>query len=72
MLSRRIFQLALPVVALVAAVSLSGCSKEESAVQTSSAVQSSDLLERAISEFRLLLQRKGHGLRGPFMTKAGN
>lgn len=59
MLSRRIFQLALPVVALVAAVSLSGCSKEESAVQTSSAVQSSDLLDQIRSKGQIVIATEG-------------
>lgn len=59
MLSRRIFQLALPVVALVAAVSLSGCSKEESAVQTSSVVQSSDLLDQIRSKGQIVIATEG-------------
>ena len=59
MLSRRIFQLALPVVALVAAVSLSGCSKEESAVQTSSTVQSSDLLDQIRSKGLIVIATEG-------------
>ena len=59
MLSRRIFQLALPVVALVAAVSLSGCSKEESAVQTSSTVQSSDLLDQIRSKGQIVIATEG-------------
>lgn len=59
MLSRRIFQLALPVVALVAAVSLSGCSKEESAAQTSSAVQSSDLLDQIRSKGQIVIATEG-------------
>lgn len=59
MLSRRIFQLALPVVALVAAVSLSGCSKEESAVQTSSAVQNSDLLDQIRSKGQIVIATEG-------------
>lgn len=59
MLSRRFFQLALPVVALVAAVSLSGCSKEESAVQTSSAVQSSDLLDQIRSKGQIVIATEG-------------
>lgn len=59
MLSRRIFQLALPVVALVAAVSLSGCSKEESAVQTASTVQSSDLLDQIRSKGQIVIATEG-------------
>lgn len=59
MLSRRIFQLALPVVALVAAVSLSGCSKEESAVQTASTVQSGDLLDQIRSKGQIVIATEG-------------
>lgn len=59
MLSRRIFQLALPVVALVVAVSLSGCSKEESAVQTASTVQSSDLLDQIRSKGQIVIATEG-------------
>ncbi len=59
MLTRRIFQLALPVVALAAAINLSACSKEEPVTQSSASVQTSDLLDQIRSKGKIVIATEG-------------
>lgn len=59
MLTRRIFQLALPVVALAAAINLSACSKEEPVTQSSASAQKSDLLDQIRSKGKIVIATEG-------------
>lgn len=59
MLTRRTFQLALPVMALAAALSLSACSKEEPVAQSSASAQTSDLLDQIRSKGKIVIATEG-------------